>query len=262
MMIPNRKPKPVKVKPAQTKGSRIERTGPIIRPGHRFYKPPVKVEPRAIGMKVEEPPRPPRAVSVPPIWQGETCFIIGGGPSLTGLDWNLLGGKKTIAINKAFLSHPNADVLYWTDNRFYSWHKTEIDLFAGQKYTIRHNHNHGPGIKLLNRGMRFGLETRSDTIAHGNNSGYAAINLAYHFGVKRIILLGYDMANVGGKSHFHDGYPTRTTPDEVYQKQFIPGFKVLADGLKSKGIEIWNACPGSKLTVWPRISLAQGLNMR
>lgn len=262
MMIPNRKPKPIKVKPAQAQGTRIIREGPIIRSGHRSYQPAVKVEPKRVGVVAEEPAKAPRATSITPLWKGETCFVIGGGPSLAGLDWNRLAGKRTIAINKAFLSYPNADVLYWTDNRFYSWYKSEIDTFAGQKYTLRHNASHTQGIHLLNRGMRFGLETRPDTLAHGNNSGYAAINLAYHLGAKRIVLMGYDMANIGGKSHYHDGYPIRMTPDEIYEKQFIPGFKVLADLLKAKGVEVWNASQASKLTVWPRVSLEQGLNMR
>ena len=35
-------------------------------------------------------------------WTGHPCFIIGGGPSLKGFDFNLLEGRKTIGINRAF----------------------------------------------------------------------------------------------------------------------------------------------------------------
>jgi hypothetical protein len=263
-MIPNRKPKPVKVKPAQTVQSRITRSGPVIRPGTRASQ-AVKIEQRPIApLKRAEPAasHPPQPYSIPAKWKGETCYIIGGGPSLAGFDWGRLAGRKTIAINKAFLSYPDADILYWTDSRFYSWHKSEIDAFGGERYTLRWNQEHKGDIKLLNKGMRFGLETRRDTLAHGNNSGYAAVNLAYHLGVKRIVLLGYDMGNLGGKSHFHEGYPTRPTPDDVYEKQFIPGFKMLADLLKQQGVEVWNACMSSKLTVFPKISLDRALSFR
>lgn len=262
-MIPNRKPVKVKVKPASSSTSRIDRTGPIKRGrsyGHSAQPAKVSV-PRVGQLPVQEPAGRPKTSTVQPIWRGETCFIIGGGPSLTGLDWNRLAGKRTIAINKALLSYPNADVLYWTDSRFYSWHKLDIDRFKGLKYAIRFNATHNGEVQLLNRGMRFGLETRADTLAHGNNSGYAAINLAYHLGAKRIVLLGYDMGNVGGKSHFHDGYATRATSDEIYQKQFIPGFDFLAAELKKKGVEVLNACPTSKLTAFPRISLDRGLGL-
>ena len=259
-MIPNRKPKLIKVKPAQAQESRIARSGPIIRPATRASQ-AVRIEQRPIApVKREEAVKPPQVYSVPPKWKGETCYIIGGGPSLIGIYWNRLAGRKTIAINKAFLSYPNADMLYWTDSRFYSWHKSEIDTFGGEKYTLRWNQQHKGDIKLLSKGVRFGLETRRDTLAHGNNSGYAAINLAYHTGVKRIILLGYDMGNQGGKSHFHEGYPTRPTSDDVYEKQFIPGFKILSDLLKQQGVEVWNACLSSRLTVFPKMSLERALS--
>jgi len=259
-MIPNRKPKPVKVKPAQSVQSRITRSGPVIRPGTRASS-AVRVEPPRVTAQTEAPPQP-RPVTIQPLWQGETCYIIGGGPSLTGFNWSGLAGRRTIAINKAFLSYPDANILYWTDSRFYSWYKSEIDLFAGEKYTLRWNPNHKGDIRLLNKGVRFGLETRRDTLAHGNNSGYAAVNLAYHMGAKRIVLLGYDMGNEGGKSHFHDGYPTRQTPDDVYEKQFIPGFKMLADLLRQQGVEVWNACLSSKLNVFPKMSLDRALSLR
>ena len=30
--------------------------------------------------------------------------------------------------------YPNADVLYWTDSRFYTWYKNEVDNY--NKFTI------------------------------------------------------------------------------------------------------------------------------
>lgn len=262
-MIPNRKPKAVKVKPASSAKSRIARSGPIPRHRSGQTQPATRVHVSKINPVVQNDiAKKPKTSHVQPIWKGETCFIIGGGPSLAALDWNQLAGKRTIAINKAVLSYPNADVMYWTDSRFYSWYRQDIDRFKGLKYTIRFHATHNSDVMMLNRGMRFGLETRTDTLAHGNNSGYAAINLAYHLGAKKIVLLGYDMGNVGGKSHYHDGYPTRATSDDVYEKQFIPGFAVLASELKKKGVEVWNACLTSKLIAFPRISLDRGLMIK
>ena len=262
-MIPNRKPKRVKIKPASS-NSRMHRSNTVRRHDRKLQSAsaatviPKKVKP----LSIKEHSKRPKVTSVQPIFRGKTCFIIGGGPSLSKIDWNQLAGKNTIAINKAFISYPNADVLYWTDSRFYSWYKNRIDQYKGIKYAIRFNATQNGEVQLLNRGIRFGLETRADTLAHGNNSGYAAINLAYHLGAKKIVLLGYDMGNVGGKSHYHEGYSaTRTTSDEIYQKQFIPGFTFIANELKKKNIEVWNGCPTSKLTVFPRISLERALNI-
>jgi hypothetical protein len=79
---------------------------------------------------------PAKISKVSEIWKGETVYIIGGGPSLKDFKWEWLIGKITIAVNKAFYSYPNADILYWTDGRFYNWIKDDINKFKGTKYTI------------------------------------------------------------------------------------------------------------------------------
>jgi len=200
--------------------------------------------------------------NIEPLWLGETVYIIGGGPSLENFNWNNLIGKKTIAINKSILSYPNANILYWTDSRVYGWYKNEIDNFSGLKVTIRDHVTYTDDIKIMKKGNKYGLEEAKDTLCHGNNSGYAAINLAYLLGAKKIVLLGYDMRNVGTKGHYHGGYPVPATGDNVYKDQFIPGFKILADLLKEKKIEVYNASIHSALTVWPKISLEQAVSLR
>lgn len=203
---------------------------------------------------------PKPIATVEPIWEGETVYIIGGGPSLIDFDWKRLSGKRIIAVNKSILSYPNADALYWTDSRVYGWNKTEIDKFKGLKYTIRHHVTYPSDVKVLRKSNKFGLECAKDAICHGNNSGYAAINLAYLLGAKRIILLGYDMKNDGKRGHYHDGYPVPVTGNNIYKDQFIPGFQIIADMLKQKNIEVYNASMTSALTVWPKISFDKALS--
>ena len=197
---------------------------------------------------------------VDPLWKGETVYLIGGGPSLAKFEWNRLKNKKTIAINKAIQFYPNADALYWTDGRVYTWFREDIDSFKGLKYTIRANGKED--ITSLKRGKKFGIEWAKDTIAHGNNSGCAAINLAIHLGAKRIILLGYDMGNNGTVSHFHDGYPVNATGANIYKNQFMPAFDAIAEEIKGKGIQIFNACPTSKLNSFKKITIEEGLAFR
>jgi len=197
---------------------------------------------------------------IEPIWKGETVFIIGGGPSLKELDFNRLKSKRTIAINKAFFSHPTADMLYWTDSRVYSWYKTDIDKFKGHKYTTKPYGNVTQSVKVLKNTGKSGLEFDPSGIRHGNNSGHAAINIAYHTGAKRIVLLGFDMKNTaGGVSHFHDGYPIKSTRNDTYAKSMIPEFFFIADALEKKGVKVINACPNSELKIFPRMSIDQAL---
>ena len=198
---------------------------------------------------------------IEPIWQGQTVYLIGGGPSLKGFEWNRLNGKKTIAINKALKFYPNADAVYWTDGRVYTWFEKEINNFKGLKYTIRPK-AYSTEVNLLRRGKKFGLETANDRLAHGNNSGYAAINLAIHLGAKRIILLGYDMGSTSEGSHFHDGYPVNATSAKIYKDQFLPGFDILKNEIKGKKIQIFNACPTSNLKAFPIITIEEALSFR
>jgi hypothetical protein len=195
-------------------------------------------------------------------FDGETVYIIGGGPSLKNFDFRQLAGVRTIAINKAMLYHTQTDVLYWTDVRFYTWYKNEIDNYKGLKFALKAGSQYTNDISILKKGKAHGLETDRQTLAHGNNSGYAAINLAYHLGARRIILLGFDMASDGKDGHFHDGYPTRAAGDKMYQDKFLPGFKQLHSELKDSGVTVLNASPYSKLTVFPKITLEQALSFR
>lgn len=200
--------------------------------------------------------------TVQPIWKGETVFVIGGGPSLSNFNWESLRNRKVIAVNKAFLNCPWAGAMFWTDSRFYQWYKDDINNFSGLKYTIRPKDYYPSNIDVLRKGARFGLETSPSALAHGNNSGYAAINLAYHMGAKQIILLGYDMGNDGKRSHYHEGYPVNPTSDKTYKEQFIPGFESLHSVLSQKGIPVWNASPHSKLDVFPKITITKALTLK
>jgi len=87
------------------------------------------------------------------------------------------------------------------------------------------------------------------------SGGACAIGLAYHFGVKRIVLLGFDMRKVDGKANWHDDYvvpkPFRFNP----YSRFLSVFPGIAKDLKRLNVECVNATPGSALTVFPIVKL-------
>jgi len=200
--------------------------------------------------------------AVPKMFTGETIYIIGGGHSLKNFNFDSLVGRKTIAINKAILYHEKADVLYWTDGRFYTWFKNNIDSYKGLKFALKPLNAYTPDIQVLKKGKQYGLETDPQILAHGFNSGYAAINLAYHLGAARIILLGFDMCNDGVISHFHDGYPTKPAGEHIYKDKFLPGFKQLGLDLRAAGVQVMNATSYSRLNVFPKISIEEALSFR
>lgn len=163
----------------------------------------------------------------PPIWEGEDVFIIGGGYSLLDVFsipkterepdkagtyiQPYLEKKRVIGVNRAYELGDWVDCMFFGDCGFYTHHRRELLEWAGLKVSCcpRMANAAHPGIKHLfrDRQKRSGISKQPDRVAWGKNSGAGAINLAYHFGVKRIILLGFDMSTApDGSTHWHHGH--------------------------------------------------------
>lgn len=195
---------------------------------------------------------PPDVNLVEPIFKGEDVFIVAGGPSLTNFDFNRLRGKNVIAINKAIFYVPidkYKTISYFSDYRFMEWYKQDLIKIDCKKYTIGLRIPKEIAITLKNSG-KTGLDLRNGYVKHGGNSGYAAINLALHLGVNRIILLGYDMQKVGNETHFHGGYSDKNdrikANNELYKK-FAEPFASITETLREQHIEIYNTSMQSAL---------------
>lgn len=174
-------------------------------------------------------------------WSGRRCWIIGGGPSLKGFDFNTLRGELTIGVNKAFLHH-DPTIIFSGDYRFYKklmmfntpkrerlwtddeercyqarakylqshaykvWLDTEGGAFGDEVFVVDYAGHYNKETKKFEgeEAISFNLE---DGIYQGRNSGYAALNLAIALGASPIILLGFDMLGRDGKAAwFHEGY--------------------------------------------------------
>lgn len=175
------------------------------------------------------------------------CFIVGGGPSLSSFDWSLLNNKITIAINNAYQVLPQASICYFTDNDWFSTHQISLLQHPGIKVkgSLPQHHIHHPKVKEYTLTQVSGLASNGN-LAHGYNSAHAAPNLAYTLGFKTIYLLGIDMGYTGGVSHWHDTTNHRVDNELVY-RQMITAFEETAIELVSRGIEVINLNPQSKL---------------
>lgn len=204
-------------------------------------------------MKQKSTPRAGTAKwSVPREWEGETVFILGGGPSLKDFDAERLRGKgPIIATNEAGLTlAPWADVLYWADARWFRWNQDRLHLHTGPYKITRKTPKETTAfdIKVLSRSTK-DLSDDPGQVA-GYCSGGNAINLAYLFGTKRIVLLGFDMHG----DNFHDQH--RKSKDKSrYKSHFIPAMAKMAAPLKQAGVTVVNATPDSSLEVFPMTTL-------
>jgi len=200
-----------------------------------------------------------------PFWPGETAFLIGGGPSLKGMDLTGLTGRRTIAVNNAFRLIPRPDVVFYADTRWWSWNGKDIPTdfggriistcSAGARYL-------DPRVCRMGRCYRFaepdGNPLSTDpSLLSGPDSGYMAINLAFQFGASRIVLLGYDMEFTAGESHWHADYPVET-PETNYLNLFAPKYPKLIEALHKAGVEVLRCTP-SRLDYIPEITLEEAL---
>jgi hypothetical protein len=202
----------------------------------------------------------------PAMWEGETVFIIGGGPSLAGMDLSPLHGRCVLGVNAAWELGPWVKVTYFGDKKFWTWNHARLTDYPGLIVTSlpRDVFEH-PRVKSVRRQNRLGIHWRTrEHIMWNRNSGASAINLALHFGAARAVLLGFDMQRVegapNGGHNWHGSHQTQPKPT-VYKGRFIASFDAikrdLADMENStqRRMEVVNATPGGALETFRRVKL-------
>lgn len=194
-------------------------------------------------------------------WRGHTAVVVASGPSLTDEQIALVEHSDvlTIAVNNSYekLQHPDVvyacDYLWWKLNHMKA--KQNIprrqlwtqDRAAAEQFQLSHIQWEGKD-GLGKRGLRV-----------NGNSGAGAINLAYHFGARRILLVGMDMKpGPNGEKHWHPDHPKPLVQGQQFE-EWRKKMGVLAADLKTEGVTVVNCTPGSALTCFPMGDLEQEL---
>lgn len=195
-----------------------------------------------------------------PDWRGHTCVIAASGPSLTPEQCfaAVTSKAKVIAINTTFRMLPEADALYACDYLWLKIHKAQfMPAFNGRVWTQDRAAAEQFNLKYVRHAARDGLG-RGNTLHVGGNSGHGAINLAYLFGARRILLIGYDMREIGGKKHWHPDHPAPCVQKQQFG-EWIHKFRKLAEDLKAAQCEVINCTPKSALQCFPMGDMEQEL---
>ena len=82
------------------------------------------------------------------------------------------------------------------------------------------------------------------------------MNLAFLWGAKRIILLGYDCKKIDGKDHWFGQHPTGLVQIQPYQL-WLNSFPKLAKELEAEGIEVINCSMESALTCFRKVKIEE-----
>jgi hypothetical protein len=196
---------------------------------------------------------------VPRLWPESTIVCVGSGPSLVPEDLETCQHHPTrpraIVINDSWCLAPFADVLYACDATWWARQRGVPD-FHGLKYSIDPRAARWPDVQILRETGQCGLETSSDGLRTGSNSGYQAINLAVHLGARRILLLGYDMRAAQGRDHWFGSHPDRQQPPFAL---FLRLFPTIVAPLAQLGVTVLNCSRSTALHCFPRVDLEDAL---
>ena len=214
----------------------------------------------------------------------ETVVVAATGPSFSEEQAEVIekaqraGRCRVLAVNDAYRRLPHADVLYAADARWWDIHLPLLRAqgFAGEMWTQSERAMPGYFAKphartgvagpakldmhWINCRDTIGLATTPGLIHGGRSSGHMAINLGYHFGGRRFILVGFDNRyEPNGLAHFFGDHPKGLQQETPFERMRDTIFPRLASDLSMLGVDVVNATISTALTCFKRGDLAQAL---
>jgi hypothetical protein len=132
--------------------------------------------------------------------------------------------------------------------------------FKGECWTVSEGARERFGLNWVFGRDQPGLSSQPDSIHTGKSSGYQAIGLSYIFGASRIILLGYDCQDSGGRRHWHGDHPPGlANGGEGRYGKWAREFARLAVGLAGTQCKVLNASRRTALRCFQRVTLETAL---
>ncbi len=201
-----------------------------------------------------------------PDWSGQTAVIVATGPSAATAPLPIAKFQaRFIAIKNSWKLCPWADALYGCDKDWWIFNRG-VPEFAGMKFSP------SPTVCRLYRDIRLvQLKSRAQILlakpgvigcglsAGNGHSGFQAINLAVQWGVKRIVLVGFDMTLAHG-AHWHKEQLGFAKPDALRVAGHCREMDACAQQFTALGVEVVNASEHSALKAYPKLDFAEAFN--
>jgi hypothetical protein len=157
---------------------------------------------------------------------------------------------------------PWADVLYACDDSWWLHYFSEVaTVFKGsQMWTVANRARDQFKLNwIYGKSLQGGLSMDPDCIHAGLNSGHQAVALAHFFGVKKILLLGYDMQRHGGRTHWHADHPRGKMGNGGRFAEWRKQLDDLRGDFDRAGIEVINCSRKTGLVGYPRATIQEAL---
>lgn len=204
---------------------------------------------------------------VRPDWTVRPAVVVASGPSFNDAQAAEIGAARAadrvrvIAVNDNWRRVPAADLVYACDGRWVRHNRPAIVAagFAGEQWTQDEGAARAFGLCRVRHVRRPGLTRTACTVHGGGNSGYQAINLAYLFGARRIVLVGFDMQPTGGELHWFGRHPTPEMDRRMPFAHWLGQFADLARDLAAEGVDTINATRETALRCFRRATFAEAI---
>ena len=195
-------------------------------------------------------------------WSDQPAYVLGGGPSLSGFNFEVLRGRNVVGCNEAFTLGPAiCPVLLFSDIAWFrprqealkEYHKAGGEVFT-QCQKMKQCDDALTWVRELKRLPR-GLGV--DGLGFGGNSGCSAANLALLLGAKTVHLLGIDCdSDTEGLTHWHKHYGEKRTSPGAF-RLFATGWEEIKQDLPKvfPGRTISNLGLDSRLEVFEKFCL-------
>jgi hypothetical protein len=231
------------------------------------------------------------------IHRGESCFIIGNGPSLTAEDLNKIKNMVSFSSNRInlILEETEWKPYYYTFidaviakkffNEVYNMKKRQMFVVvtdAGYESLKKQFIKNCIFLRSYHESENNGQPKFSNDVSKKMNTygtvTYANIQLAAYMGFKNIYLIGVDhnyavnknedgsieiYNELIGKDHFKESYynsieNTKQVPNNIYL--MTKAYLSAKRHCDEKGIKIYNATRGGKLEIFPRVNFDELFN--
>ena len=210
-------------------------------------------------------------------FEGERCFIVATGPSLTTEDLELIKGEYSFGMNSLCMSQNITD---WIptffgiqDQNVYAKVRGYLDtypcknIFIGS--TVAYDHKVSERYKLFPVHSRYHLfegdyqfknfarfsDDCYSVVYDGFTITYSLIQLAVYFGFKEIYLLGADCNYEIGKPHHFIEHGSEDKNILLAKERMFVSYEVAKKYADTHDVRIFNATRGGKLEIFPRVRL-------
>lgn len=214
-------------------------------------------------------------------YAGETCVIVGNGPSLNSTDLSLLEGRHVIALNRGYIKFDEIGLvptfLVCVNRHVAEQFGAELANVSCPKVVSRACYDYLPRTQLRHPfyvleslpGPRFSPDIRRG-VWEGCTVTYVAMQLAYFLGFRKVILIGVDhrfttkgpahklvVSDAGDPNHFDPSY---FGPGVAWQLPDLEtseiAYRLALREFHKAGRTIVDCTVNGNLTVFPRSSLA------